>query len=298
MDGNGGYEYRGRLGRDVVGLTLLDYLASRYAHSSREEWAARIETGSVLIDAAPSRRETVLRPGQELLWRRPAWEEPPAPLGYAVLHDDDDLLAVHKPAGLPTLPGANFLRATLLHQVRLRAPEATPVHRLGRFTSGVVLFARTPRAKSSLTRQLAERTVLKRYRALAAGEPAWDARSIETPIGPVPHSGLGTVHAASPSGRPASSTITVVERRAGCFLCDVRIATGRPHQIRIHLASAGHPLVGDPLYAAGGRPIPDTRAVPGDGGYALHAAEMSFEHPATGERMTIHCEPPAALRPT
>jgi 23S rRNA pseudouridine1911/1915/1917 synthase len=92
--------------------------------------------------------------------------------------------------------------------------------------------------------------------------------------------------------------VTVLERRADSFLCDVRIATGRPHQIRIHLAAAGHPLKGDPLYGAGGLPAPDTHALPGDPGYHLHSAELSFRHPSTGRDLVIECEPPPLLRPS
>jgi 23S rRNA pseudouridine1911/1915/1917 synthase len=90
--------------------------------------------------------------------------------------------------------------------------------------------------------------------------------------------------------------VTVLERRTDSFLCDVRIETGRPHQIRIHLAATGHPLMGDPLYVAGGLPAADTRALPGDPGYELHSAELSFRHPGTGRELVIECEPPLLLR--
>jgi 23S rRNA pseudouridine1911/1915/1917 synthase len=175
-------------------------------------------------------------------------------------------------------------------------PDAAPLHRLGRWTSGLVLCARTRQARAALIGQWATHRVSKRYRALADGVPAWDERVIDTPIGPVPHAVLGTIHAAAPDGKPSLSRVEMLERRTDAFLCDVHIATGRPHQIRIHLAAAGHPLVGDPLYRNGGRPEPGTRALPGDPGYHLHAAELRFPHPRGGREVTIACEPPPLLR--
>ena len=144
-------------------------------------------------------------------------------------------------------------------------------------------------------RQWSTQEVVKRYRALAGGLPGWEETTITAPIGPVPHTMLGSLHAAAANGKPALSNVAVIERRADCFLCDVRIATGRPHQIRIHLAAAGHPLVGDPLYIAGGSPAPDSQALPGDPGYHLHAAELRLRHPRTGRELVIACEPPSLL---
>jgi 23S rRNA pseudouridine1911/1915/1917 synthase len=294
---NDGFDFTLVLDRSADGMTAADYLAQRFAHSSREDWEARLEAGCVWVDAAEVHADTVLRAGHTLVWRRPAWVEPEAPLAFDVLYEDAELVAVGKPAGLPTLPGAGYLQATLLHQVRVLFPEAAPVHRLGRHTSGVVLFARTSESKASLSRQFLNREVAKRYRALLSGNPAWDERVVDTPIGPVPHRRLGTVHAASPEGRPAWTRITVIERRTSTALCDVDIATGRPHQIRIHAAAAGHPLEGDPLYPKGGVPDPGATAVPGDGGYYLHAAAIVFAHPVSGSTLEIGCEPPAMLRP-
>ena len=260
------------------------------------EWQDRIAAGRLVVDGELASISQVLRRGQVVVWHRPAWDEPEAPLAFGILHEDAELLAVAKPAGLPTLPGAGFLAHTLLGLVRAHDPQASPVHRLGRFTSGIVLFARTRRARAELSRQWAARTVHKRYRALAAGEPAEDELRIDVPIGPVPHAVLGAVHAASPSGKPASTRVTVVARRPAAFVCDVEIETGRPHQVRIHLAAAGHPLVGDPLYGAGGAPMAGTRALPGDPGYRLHAAELTFLHPGSGTRLTLACAPPSDLR--
>ena len=296
MARNVGFDYCERVGADANGEKLSDYLASRYRHSSVSEWKARIAAGQVFLDQAPARPEAVVYRGQTLVWRRPPWEEPEAPDSFAVLFRDDELLAVAKPPGLPTLPGAGFLESTLLHRVRARVPDAAPLHRLGRWTSGVVLFARTPDARAELSRQWAARTIRKRYRALAGGEPARGDFVVNDPIGPVPHPLLGSVHAACAGGKPASSHVVVLARRVGAFLCDVRIATGRPHQIRIHLAAAGHPLVGDPLYVAGGVPQPGCRALPGDPGYHLHASELTFRHPRTGRDITVECAPPPLLR--
>jgi 23S rRNA pseudouridine1911/1915/1917 synthase len=298
MPRNEGFEYRERLGPDADGESLLAHLARRWRHSSSAEWRERIEAGRVRVDARPARPETVLRRGQLLCWRRPPWDEADVPGGLTVLHEDAQLLAVAKPPGLPTLPGGGYLQGTLLYRVRRRVPGAAPLHRLGRWTSGVVLFARNARAAAELSRQWRQRSIRKRYRALAVGRPARASFVVDLPIGPVPHPGLGTVHAAAADGKPARSRIDVLEQRAADFLCDVVIATGRPHQIRIHLAAAGHPLVGDPLYAAGGVPASGCRALPGDPGYRLHAAALTFRHPATGREVTVECPPPPGLRRT
>ena len=292
---NEGFTYRERIDAGGLPTTLLAYLGRRYRHSSTLEWKARIEAGNVLVDAGPSTPDRVLRGGQEIVWRRPPWDEPEAPLAFRVLYEDGDLLAVEKPAGLPTLPGANFLHHTLAYQVRRYATDAVALHRLGRWTSGLVLFARSRCARVELARQLRSREVRKRYRALASGDPAWDAITVDRPIGPVAHPLLGSVHAAASHGKPSVSRVEVLERREGAFLCDVWIATGRPHQIRIHLAAAGHPLVGDPLYVSGGVPAVDSRAVPGDPGYALHAAEAVFRHPRDGRELALISAPPPEL---
>jgi len=293
---NDGFEYHGRVPREADGELLLDHLARRYRHSSRTEWEAHLEAGRVFLGARPADAETPLRSGQEFVWRRPPWEEPAAPGSFAILFEDRDLLAVAKPSGMPTLPGGGYLARSLLHRVRRHAATAAPLHRLGRWTSGIVLFARTRGSRADLAHQFASRQVGKRYRALAAGVPDAPRFQVQTRIGPVPHPLLGSVHAASADGRPASTEVIVRSRLGTSFLCDVRIATGRPHQIRIHLAAAGHPLVGDPLYRSGGLPASDSRAVPGDPGYHLHAAELTFRHPRTGRPVTVECAPPPRLR--
>ncbi len=292
---NQGYDYREQIGPRGSGASVLDHLAGSYGHSSRQEWRQRILSGLVELDGQCVLPETVLRAGQQLVWRRPPWNEPEAPQSFALLHRDEHLLAVAKPAGLPCQPGGGFLASTLLSLVQRRWPEATLVHRLGRGTSGVVLFARSDLARASLAAMFRRREPRKIYLALVRGTPREDCFTVETPIGKVSHSVLGGVFAASPSGRPAWSEITVEERRAdGSSLVRVRIRTGRPHQIRIHLAVAGHPLVGDPLYGSGGRPF--SGALPGETGYWLHAESLRLLHPAARRTLELGCGPPEPLR--
>ena len=292
---NEGFVYRERIGPVDGGSELLAYLVRRYRHSLAETWRDRLERGELSLDAAVACEGDVLRPGQSLVWRRPPWQEPAVPLCWALLRRDAHLLAVAKPRGLPTMPAGGFLTHTLLHRVRQAFPGAVPLHRLGRGTSGLVLFALTREARSTLSADWRTARVGKVYRALAVGTPRWDALTIDAPIGPVPDARLGSVHAARPDGKPARSHVRVLERRGPASLLEVAIETGRPHQIRIHLAWAGHPLVGDPLYGAGGLPVRGA-GLPGDPGYRLHAHRLAFTHPATGEAITLECAPPAGLR--
>jgi 23S rRNA pseudouridine1911/1915/1917 synthase len=293
---NRGFTYREKIVAAGGGISLLDHLASRYGHTCKGGWRERIEAGWVLVDGVACRPEAVLRCGQEVVWARPPWEEPEVPLFYAVLHEDGALLAVAKPSGLPTLPGGGFLENTLLSLVRRRYPEASPMHRLGRGTSGVVLFVRTSEAGKDVSRAWRERRVTKVYRALVEGIPERDSFSVEAPIGPAPHPLLGFVHAADPSGKPSRSVVAVLDRRRDMSLVEVTIETGRPHQIRIHMAACGHPLVGDPLYAVGGGFQEGVLALPGDGGYLLHAMRLILPHPVTGSFLDVECAPPLSLR--
>lgn len=292
---NGGYEYAERVAAEAAGRGVADWLAERHAHSSLETWRARIEAGEVGLDGAVARAGERLRAGQRLVWRRPPWEEPRVPLGFAVLRRDEHVLAVAKPRGLPSVPAGGFLEHTLLFRVRRLYPEAVPLHRLGRGTSGILLLARSATARRTLAAQWRTGGVEKEYLALVTGRPARESFSVDVPIGPVPHPRLGRVHAADAGGRQALSHARVVATRGENSLVAVMIPTGRPHQIRIHMAAAGHPLVGDPLYVAGGVPGANP-GLPGDPGYWLHAHRLRFTHPGSGERVDLECLPPPTLR--
>jgi 23S rRNA pseudouridine1911/1915/1917 synthase len=291
---NRGFVYESRVGRPAQGHELLAHLAERHRHSSREAWRQRILDGQVELDGRPARVDERLVAGQLLVWRRPPWVEADVPLGFAVLHQDADLLAVAKPRGLPTLPAGGFLENTLLRLVRDHYPEATLAHRLGRGTSGLVMACLSPRARSQVARCLREATVRKTYRALLCGCPQRESFDVDIPIGPVPHPILGTVHAACRDGRSALSRVRLLEGRGAASLAEVEIVTGRPHQIRAHLAAVGHPLLGDPLFAPGGGVRP--AALPGEGGFWLHAHKLRLPHPRSGLLLELECAPPPVLR--
>jgi 23S rRNA pseudouridine1911/1915/1917 synthase len=293
---NRGWTYRAQVDASRAGVTVLDYLADRYRHTDRAGWARRLDDGEVAIGGATAHVETRLRGGEIVAWQRPPWDEPDVPLRFDLLHEDADVVAVAKPSGLPTMPAGGFLAHTLLHLVHAHYPEARPLHRLGRATSGVVVFARTAAAAAALSRAWRDHAVRKDYRAVVAGRPAWEHLDVVAAIGPVPHPRLGTVHAAHAAGRPAHSQLRVLERRAATALLEVTITTGRPHQIRIHTAWAGHPLAGDPLYATGGLPSRDP-GLPGDGGYLLHAHRVTGPHPCGEGVLAIEAPPPPELIP-
>jgi len=286
MSLNGGCHYR-VVADDDHRATVAMWLAIRFRHSSLAEWQRRCHDGEVSVDGQAAAADSPLRREAVIVWVRPPWDEPEVPLHYRICHEDDDVVVVDKPSGLPTMPAGGFFEHTLLHLLRRQWPSAAPVHRLGRYTSGLVVVARTPDAGARLSAAWQRHEVDKEYTAVAQGTPTFDAIDVTASIGPMPHGRLGAVHAALPTGRPAHSHVDVIRRHAACCECRVRITTGRPHQIRIHLAVLGHPLVGDPLYRTGGVISPTATALPGDGGYMLHATRVAFSHLASGDRCEV-----------
>lgn len=297
---NEGYCYRERVGGSAAGQPVLAYLSSRYRHSSETTWGHRIEAGRVRVDGKPVDALHRLQSNETLSWHRPPWVEPAAPLSFAVLYSDEDVLAVAKPRGLPAMPGGGYYEHTLLRRVEAFAPGASPMHRLGRGTSGITLFARNSAARKRMTRAWRDRAVIRRYRALAIGHLPKREISIDAPVGPVPHAVLGTVAGLSAHGKPSLTHVRVLETRdhdgGETSLLEIQIETGRPHQIRIHLASIGHPLKGDALYPPGGVPGAGTSTLPGEMGYLLHAHYLRFPHQTGEPPVTIECVPPPSLR--
>jgi len=302
---NSGCVYPNSIASADEGVGVASFYTSRYPHSNEEEWRRRIEAGQVLLNGLPASPDDRLIRGDSLLYHRLPWEEPDAPTDFATLFEDDDVLVLSKPSGLPVLPGGFFLENTLLHLVRERyGCTCSPLHRLGRGTSGAILFIRNALAARSLAKAMFERRILKVYLALASGSGIPDTFMVDAPIGPVPHKLPATVNAYRPDGRPSTSRVRVVRRLPdeNMAVLEVTIPTGRPHQIRIHLSYAGYPLVGDPLYRPGG--IPRAEGVedewtttPGATGYLLHSWKIRFPHPAKGEEVEVVSPPPTLLDP-
>lgn len=292
---NAGHAYRDRVGAEAAGQPVSAFYAARYRHSGEAEWRRRLAAGEICRNGQRLRADGTLATGDRLIWHRPPWQEGAVPALPGPLFDDGDLLVFNKPSGLPVLPAGGWLEHTVLGQLERQvacgalaaaAGRPRPVHRLGRYTSGLLLCARRPASRAWLSALLREGSRCRKlYRALlqpplpgsallalAPGE----SLTLTTPIGPRPHARLGMVWAAAPDADAdalaARSTLTLLRRAAGSWLVEVAIATGRPHQIRIHTAAAGAPLLGDPLYIPGG--LPAHRALPGDGGYQLHAHRL------------------------
>ena len=303
-DLNHGFVYRNLVGADAAGMKILDFYAQRYRHSTGEVWRRRIEAGVVLADGQKVEPDAVLAAGQELAYHRPPWREPAIPRHVAICYEDGDVVAVIKPSGLPVLPGAEYLENTLVALMKHRyggdALPPAPVHRLGRGTSGLILFARTTIARRRLSGDMATGRIHKRYRALVQGTTTSDEFSIEQRIGRIPYPVLGYVYAATATGKKSRSDVRVLERRTCETLVEIDIPTGRSHQIRIHLAAAGYPLVGEPLYQIGGRPAAAEGAerppLPGDVGYHLHSTRLRFPHPRTRNCVSVYAQPPEILR--
>ena len=276
------------------GKRLDHYLQEQLARYSRTRLQDWIRGGRVLINGKAGKPSSVLR-GGETIEVEPAELPPlraePEPIPLRVLYEDEDLVAVDKPAGMVVHAGAGCRSGTLVNALLHRfgslssiGGEVRPgiVHRLDRYTSGVLLVARNDAAHRNLARQFASRTVEKVYLAVVHGHVKQDAGRIEKPIARDPARRI-RMTARLGQGREAVSEYRVLRRTARFTLLEVRMGTGRTHQIRVHLASIGHPVVGDRLYGApakiGGQPAPER--------YLLHAQRIRFRQPSTGEVMEV-----------
>src|SRR5688572_26872088 len=288
---NTGWIYRARVSPEAAGASVLAFHVARYRHSDEAAWREAIDFGRVLVNGRRVRPEQPLAAGDELEFHRPPWREPDAPESFTVAFEDEDVLVVVKPANLQVLPAGPFSTRTLLYLVRASdasRSEAAPAHRLGRGTSGLIAFGKTAPARAALSRQLRELTIGKTYLAWVEGVQLPGSFEARQPIARVSHGPL-SIHAAAAEGRPSLTRVRVLRRAGARALVAAQPITGRPDQIRIHLAAAGAPIVGDPLFGPGG--VPKSDVPPGAGGYLLHSAGLKFTHPQTGARVALRSLP-------
>lgn len=290
---NGGWTYVAEIGAEGASDGIVRWLANRYEHSDEATWSERLLRGELRLGDAVLHEDRPGAPGALVLWSRPPWDEDPAPRGYTLAAEGPGWFAVDKPMGLPTMPSGGWLENTLLHVVRERWPTATPMHRLGAGTSGLVLFAGDGAARTALTAAFREGRIERRYLAVASGLVPTEPTVIDAPIGPVPHDALGSIHAVTASGRPARTTVRAIAHAGESTLVDVEIHSGRPHQIRAHLAWFGAPLRGDPLFKGGGSLQPGHR--PTEAGYLLHAWRLAWDATISGGGV-IERDPPWRTR--
>jgi 23S rRNA pseudouridine1911/1915/1917 synthase len=276
---------------------VLAFHVDRYRHSDESTWRESIALGRVLVNGRRAAANEALEAGDKLEFHRPPWEEPHAPESFAVAYEDDDVLVVVKPSGLQVLPAGPFKQRTLLELVRASDPSRTgaaPAHRLGRGTSGLIAFGKTLDGRSSLGRQFRDLTMTKTYLAWVEGARLRDSFAARQPIARVAHGPL-QIHVAAEDGRASLTRVRVLRRESTAdegrerALVAAQPITGRPDQIRIHLAAAGAPIVGDPLFGPGG--TPKSNAPPGEGGYLLHAAALSFALPSGTVRVKLRSLP-------
>jgi len=293
---------------EAAGLRLDRYLAEHYS-VPRNRTRTWILAGEVTVDGRPGKPGLKLHGGEEIHCRPlPTVDESridPEPGDLIILHEDEHLIVIDKPAGLVIHPGAGRSSGTLVHRLVAHYPEIAAVggsgrpgivHRLDMDTTGVLLVARTVAAYQALGEAFTARRLDKRYLAIVYGAPRPPQGRIDRAIGR--HPTRRREMTVRRDGRPAITEYRRLGSAAGISLLQLGLTTGRTHQIRVHLKSLGHPLVGDPLYGeARWKALPPIvrrplRTFPRP---ALHAWRITLRHPVSGEQVAFEAPPPDDL---
>jgi 23S rRNA pseudouridine1911/1915/1917 synthase len=273
----------------------IDIIVARLAQASRSAVADAIEHGLVLRNGALAKPSTLLEAGDMLEFTiapLSAIELLPQAIPINILHEDEDIIVVNKPAGMVTHPAhsvhaGTLVNALLAHTGTLPGDALRPglVHRLDRDTSGLLVVAKTEAALRTLGKAMMHRHIEREYLGLVAGIPEHERGTIEGAIGRDPRDRLK--FAVRIEGKPAITHYTIRERLRNASELIFTLETGRTHQIRVHMAAFGHPIIGDPVYGRKDARLP----LPGQ---ALHAWRLRFRHPCTQEQLTFEAEEPAA----
>ncbi|MEB3322384.1 MAG: RluA family pseudouridine synthase [Synechococcaceae cyanobacterium] len=283
-------------------MRLDRWLVAQRPEQSRARIQKFIEAGCVRVNGVPGRAKTPLRQGDTV----EVWMPPPDPLPYLVpqpipldvLHEDAHLIVLNKPAGLTVHPAPGNRDGTLVNGLLHHCPdlpgiggELRPgiVHRLDRDTTGCIVVAKSQEALVRLQAQIQRRIASREYLGVVHGVPRGEQGTIVGAIGRQPADRKKYAVVCDGSGRHACTHWTLVERLGDHSLLRFRLDTGRTHQIRVHCAHMGHPIVGDPLYSRCRR-LPVT--LPGQ---ALHAVRLGLDHPISGERMAFEAPLPEAF---
>lgn len=286
---------------EASGLRLDSFLASRLSEISRTRIQHAIGDGDILVNQRIAKSSYRLREGDQIeidLPEPPPVELVPENIPLHIVYEDDDFVVVNKPAGMVVHPGAGIESGTLanalvhhfnsLSEVAGRIRPGI-VHRLDKDTSGLLVVAKNDVAHEQLSDQFRDRQVFKMYVALVYGRLAKDSGEIQERIGRGTHNRTRMSVLKGGAGRPAHTIFEVAARYQEFTLLNVQIKTGRTHQIRVHLAHIGHPVVGDSTYGGGRvnevRDVETRRAVQALGRHFLHATRLAFNHPRTGERL-------------
>lgn len=288
---------------ECAGLRLDQALARLLPEFSRNRLQQWVRSGHVSVDGRCVNAKTKLRGGENVTVfpqadvRTGAFVAEDIP--FPVVYEDEAIIVADKPAGLVVHPGSGnwsgtLLNALLRHAPQLAAlPRAGIVHRLDKDTSGLLVVAKTLSAQANLVRQLQAHTVGREYLALVHGSVA-RAGSVEAPIGRHPRQ--RTRMAIVGKGKPATTHFEPVEHGRGWSLLRCRLETGRTHQIRVHLSSIGHPLIGDPVYRTQNPSAARLAAAIHFPRQALHAARLTLTHPLTGHPMQWESPMPADMQ--
>jgi 23S rRNA pseudouridine1911/1915/1917 synthase len=290
-------ENRGALNRYVAGPEddghRTDAVIARVSALPRSRVAVAHKSGNVLVNGVVAKPSTPLREGDVVEYTvepRPELTVEPEELPLDIVFEDDDLLIVNTPAGLVTHPAHGATDGTLVNALLAHLPvlpgertRAGLIHRLDRDTSGLLAIAKTPEALATLGRAMKQRYIEREYLALVSGIPADPEGTIEGAIGRDP--GHRLKFAIRSEGRPAVTHYRVRERLRNAAELELRLETGRTHQIRVHLAAFGHAVINDPLYGRSDRRFPLA-------GQALHAWTLRLKHPRTKERLAFEAPPP------
>ena len=285
---------------DLAGLRLDQALARLLPQHSRSRISGWMRSGEVRVGGAAAKPKQKVWGGERIsLTPTPdpaAAAHLPQALSLAIVHEDDALIVVDKPAGLVVHPGSGNWSGTLLNALLHHAPALAEIpragieHRLAKDTSGLMVVARTLAAQTSLVRQIQRRSAARIYQALVHGDVAQPG-TVDAPIGR--HPTQRTRMAVVSGGRSARTHYAPLERLGAATLVECVLETGRTHQIRVHLASIGHPLLGDPVY--GRKRENDADRIAALGRQALHAVRLELDHPRDGRRMRWRSPLPADL---